>query len=210
MADFYPGAVWNTITCVTSNGMVKSGYPLMVTIAGIPNCLTTDTNGRIVVPDLCVGSLVEVNDEVKNSMPLRHTITVGENELIYVVQDEVVNTLQIIGLDGLPMRNRNVVLSQGLKSITLSLDDTGTTHFGSEEFEPDKEINVQIRLYDSDFDSERITFTTEPDERDYQIQAKLEVKKPWWRKALNILLILLLIYAMASLGAFIVQYLPLI
>ena len=190
--------------------MVKSNYPLMVTVAGIPNGLTTDTNGRIVIPDLCVGSLVEVNDELKSSMPLRHTITAGVNELIYVVQDDVVNSLQIIGLDGLPMRNQNVVLSQGLKSITLSLDDTGTTHFGSEEFEPNKDINVQIRLYDADFDSERITFTTEPDERDYQIQAKLEVKKPWWRKVLNILLILLLIYAMASLGAFIVQYLPLI
>lgn len=197
------------VRCINQHGSTLPNYPLTITINEKTEDLVTSVDGTISIDNLMAGTYVMVKDGYTDENPVAHTIVCGENLLDYIVKEskeEIVNNLQIIGINGQPVCNQKIMLIQDGKSLVLRLDDSGNTQFPANKFENNKDITVSILSKDSD--QENMTFTTDIDERDYLIQQNLCVKNPWWKKLLNIVIAILLIIAMIELGAIFVQLLP--
>lgn len=203
--EFPKCKVW--IKCIYQDGRPCPNYPLTVYVSGNRNDWMTGSDGLIRMPEQQLATSVIVYDGYTESNPVNCTVNIGDNEIEYVVQEKpVVDNLQMIGVDGNPMRGQKVVLKQGEKSLVFLLDNNGMTHFNDSEFVNDKEITAQIVSQDQQHDM--IPFTTEKDERDYVIQETEGTRSTWWKKVLNVVLALILVAGLVWLGAFFVQFLP--
>ena len=197
------------IRVIDQFGNICSNYPIDVEVDNLRNDFLTNENGIVLFKDVKVGTLISVKDGFSSVSPFLYTVGVGENEINYIIEKEVVhliNSLQMIGENNTPYSNRKVVLRQGDKSLILALDGEGKTAFNADAFENEKEINAQILSKDQQM--EVIPFMTYPQEREYVIEVKSITNKPWWIVLVNILLIILLIIGMAWLGAYFVSHLP--
>lgn len=200
------------IKCTNQFGEIRSDYPITTVISGKVSEGLTNKEGIIELPSQKVGVNLKVIDGFDNNNTLTHIVSEADNVIEFVIpESEAVipdNVLKMIGVDGNPISNKKVVLRQGDKTLILSLDNDGSTRFKSNEFECDKEMSAQILSKENDHDV--IPFTLDLDEHNYVIQEEIATKKPWWHKFLNIVAAILLIIAVAELGAIFVQHLPIV
>lgn len=201
-----------SVRCVNQNGEPRQGYPITVEIDQDTSNYLTDNDGTIRLPAQKTGTYIKVMDGCDSSNSSIWNVGDSDNviELIVPEQMPIVpdNILQMIGIDGKPLAYRDVILRQGHNTLTLGLDAEGRTGFKSDTFECGKEMSAQV--IDNNEGHDAIPFTLEEDEHEYVIIEAVSTKSPWWHSLLNILLLIALICAIALLGAYFVNYLPVI
>lgn len=199
-----------SVRCVNQHGEPRQGYPIAVEIDQDTSNYLTDNDGAIRLPDQKTGTYIKVMDGYDSSNSSIWAVGDSDNVIELIVPEvaPVVpeNILQMIGIDGKPLAYRNVILSQGHNILTLGLDAEGRTGFKSDTFECGKELTAQV--IDNNEGHDAIPFTLEEDEHEYVIIEAVSTKSPWWHSLLNILLLIALIFAIALLGAYFVNYLP--
>ncbi|MDE6792160.1 MAG: hypothetical protein K2J48_03655 [Muribaculaceae bacterium] len=187
-----------TIVCKTSTDRPLPNYPLTISIDNSQDHVITDFKGVKTISDLSVGTSIEVRDSFGDNQPIYHKILPKDNIIEYIIPEqkkEVFNTIQIIRKNNIPASNQILALKQGQNSLVLTLDENGTASYNAEKFKDNEEIIAQILSKNEE--TERIPFTTDPDERIYLIQEVEIVKDYKWKKIINCILSALLLLALA-------------
>lgn len=115
------------------------------------------------------------------------------------VEEPVVSTINVSVRDheDKPFAGANVVFRQGGKELPLILDETGTTHFASDEFATG--VPVEALLTTPTHKYPAIPFTIDPTENDYLLREE-KTPWPWWHTLLIVLAVVALIVAFFYIG----------
>lgn len=193
-----PTRVTPTIVVQRANGEIVPEYPLSVETSDKTSDYLTDTEGKVILPDMAAGEVITLTDGKDSSHKETYTLASEQDCYIFTIPDEELVPAQQLKLmfrdkDGKPIECEGVIFKQdGIKDITSLLDKNGNMYLPADTFIVDKEITATIKGCKVSYAP--IPFKTEEGEYEYLLQEKAS-KSSWLYLLLQICIILLSIMA---------------
>lgn len=167
-------------------------YPLTIECGDGSLSYLTDREGRVHLPGLVSGRTMTVADGQNPAISEVYTLDFTQRQYIFHLPYEPTDdkgdvTLRVIELSGNPAADVTCILSQNGKRLAATLDSLGEMHFGSDYFENEKDIEVDLYTPRRTFPHLKFAFNTE--EKEYELR-EVDGPTPWWKVAGEIALAL--------------------
>lgn len=188
-----PVRITPTVIVQRANGDVVADYPITIETSDYTKGYVTDTNGKVILPDIIENEVMTIIDGHDDSHRETHTILKDQEHYIFTIPDEEPVPVPQLKLmfrdkDGKPIECDAVLFRQeGIDDITFSLDENGDVYLPSDTFATGKEITATINGWKDNYAP--IPFATEEDEYEYLLQEK-DSDRSWLNIILQILTIL--------------------
>lgn len=171
-----------------------SDYPIDIELTDRELTGLTDSSGHLSIGRVCGGDSMTVYDGCGHLSPCSYVLNHRQPEYVYMLpyvreEGDRAYTLRVIERDGRPAMGCTCVLDQDGRRIMSVLDTRGEMHFGSYEFDIDK--NISVNLYSSRREFPKLSFKLEKDEFEYELK-EVSGPTPWWKVLLEVLALLAL------------------
>lgn len=169
-------------------------YPVIIDKGdGEPACqYLTDSEACVALDSVLSGNTLKVADALNTAYSQEYLLFNYQEEYIFHLPYRLQPSsgdmlLRVIEKDGKPSAGTTCILSQGDYRTLAYLDQDGEMTFGSEKFDYNKPIDVE--LFSNRREFPKLSFNLEPEEKEYELR-ECNGPTPWWKYALEILVLL--------------------
>lgn len=191
------------VQVVEQNGMSMPSYPVNVVVAGVTSNGLTDIDGMFDSGLHTIGDTIEIVDG--NNLVNKVSYIINSDQDVYTLRvskaPERVLSLNFISMDGKPIADKDVILTQKDKRAVIHLDSAGNAEMSREIFDFGEKVATSI-VFDG-VETSPFDVSFDRDEDEYLFEYNHKYKKPWLRN----LLMALLISAMSIICLFFIFFL---